>query len=397
MLSRLINKVETDSQYGAWIPKRNRFLQALNGLQGMIGNERTKDDIAKQVMTLIRQKDHKDVMLNTVLCGPPGVGKTEIAKKLALIFNSLGFLEKGEPIAQEQEKTRSIKLDAANLELIVPLIFVASFMFTASKFLYRKGGYSLLLGTGLILVIISYYLYTKLYSKNKTGYTVDQAVKVDRKVKDESDDDLVTVVSREDFIGQWVGWTTEKTKTLLQKNHGKVLFIDEAYSLVKSERDQYGIEALDVINRYISEHPRNIIVILAGYREDMNNLFESQKGLFRRFMWNFDCSGYSLQELYQIFLLQLKKRDLVLRNKDVKEIRKLFKDIKQFPSFAGDTERLVNYCNVEHSGLEKDDNIIDLEDVRLGFEKLQENLDLLKYKNKKSVMEQLQDLREAVY
>ncbi len=161
------------------------------------------------------------------------------------------------------------------------------------------------------------------------------------------DGDLIEIVSSEDFIGQYVGWTEKKTEALLQKNKGKVLFIDEAYSLVDSSGNggSFGEKALHIINRYMSEHPEELIIIMAGYENKIkNNLFAVQPGLVRRFMWSFDCKGYTIEELFDIWKLQLKPKTLADESRSLDVFRQ---NINFFPNYAGDTLRLVNFAKLE--------------------------------------------------
>jgi replication-associated recombination protein RarA len=365
-LDRLINSVKEDPEYGDWIPHRGYFIKSLEDLQAMIGNSKTKDDIAKQIMTLINKKGKNSFMINTVLYGPPGVGKTRLATHLAHIWTSMGFLDKEEK--KEDIATRA--LDNVSMDTIGPIILACSLILSGSRYVYNKGGLPLLVGSALILLVAGLYLYRK---KNNREINVTS-------VKKYGEESIISVVSGEDFIDKWMGWTKDKTTKLLKANHGRVLFIDEAYSLVSSERDQYGKEALDVLNRYLSENPRKIIVVMAGYRDRMEPLFRLQPGLDRRFMWKFDCSGYTLSELFSIFKLQLHKEGLELENN--KKIIKLFNDISLFPSQAGDTERLVNYCETEHVTSGKNNNTIDYEDVVNGLKQLKNNSSFVKPKSK---------------
>jgi len=160
------------------------------------------------------------------------------------------------------------------------------------------------------------------------------------------DEDLIDIVSAEDFIGQYVGWTEKKTTELLQKSKGKVLFIDEAYSLISSSGmgDSFGEKSLNIINRHMSENPDGVI-IMAGYEDKIkNNLFKTQPGLARRFMWSFDCKGYDVKELFEIWKQQLKPRTLA----DEQKVLEIFRKNKNsFPNFAGDTLRLVNFVKLE--------------------------------------------------
>jgi hypothetical protein len=164
-----------------------------------------------------------------------------------------------------------------------------------------------------------------------------------------SDNQIIKVVSREDFVDQYVGWTAPKTKKLLSENIGKVLFVDEAYSLVEGLDDKFGVEAATTLNLFMSQHPNEIIVIFAGYKNLLEKgIFTAQPGLKRRFMYHFHCDGYTPEQLFKIFKSQLAKKGWGVT--DEQEAIKVFiKEKDAFPFSGGDTERLTHYSKVEHS------------------------------------------------
>jgi len=119
--------------------------------------------------------------------------------------------------------------------------------------------------------------------------------------------------------------------------------------LVTDMHDSFGIEALTTINLFLSQHPKEIIVIFAGYKDLMETgIFSVQPGLKRRFMWQLDCDGYTYEQLYQIFAMQLKKKGWGLT--DEKATVELFRRNEDaFPAYGGDTERLTFYAKCQHS------------------------------------------------
>lgn len=161
--------------------------------------------------------------------------------------------------------------------------------------------------------------------------------------------DLIRIVSREDFIGGYMGQSAIKTEKLLRDSIGKVLFIDEAYSLVNDEKDSYGIEALSTLNRFMSEHAKEIIIIFAGYKDKLETtIFKYQPGLKRRCTWNFEIDPYTEVGLAHIFKEQLRKTDWLI-SEDI-DLVKFFKDNKEdFPFFGGDTLRLAFSCKICYS------------------------------------------------
>ena len=156
----------------------------------------------------------------------------------------------------------------------------------------------------------------------------------------------LNILHRSDFVGSYMGHTANKTKKLLQKYEGGVIFIDEAYSLSNSDKDDYGKEALDQLNSFISEQNGKTIVIIAGYENQLNShFFGVNPGLKRRFQWKFSIDKYTADELYQIFKFQLKKYHW-----DVEDTAKLFK--KHYTNLkysGGDTLNIAFKAKLQYS------------------------------------------------
>jgi hypothetical protein len=133
------------------------------------------------------------------------------------------------------------------------------------------------------------------------------------------------------------------------RNSGKVLFIDEGYSLYNGDNDPYGMEALTTLNRYLSENPDKIIVIMAGYKDLIRDkLFTVQPGLRSRFLWQFECNGYNSQELYDIFLSMLKKESWTIAESDKTLLYDLISsNISNFKAFGRDIQRLIFFSQLE--------------------------------------------------
>ncbi|MHB1710971.1 MAG: AAA family ATPase [Acidimicrobiales bacterium] len=113
-------------------------------------------------------------------------------------------------------------------------------------------------------------------------------------------DHLVTV-GREDLVGQYVGHTGPKTKDVVKRAMGGVLFIDEAYSLHRpdNERD-YGQEAIEILLQVMEEHRDRLVVILAGYSDRMDGFFGLNPGLRSRIAHHLDFPEFSVVELVEI-------------------------------------------------------------------------------------------------
>jgi probable Rubsico expression protein CbbX len=111
----------------------------------------------------------------------------------------------------------------------------------------------------------------------------------------------LVVASREDLVGQYVGHTAPRTREVLKRAMGGVLFIDEAYNLYRldNERD-YGQEAVELLLQAMENERHNLVVILAGYREKMERFFTDVPGLSSRVTHHIDFPDYTLDELTAI-------------------------------------------------------------------------------------------------
>lgn len=122
----------------------------------------------------------------------------------------------------------------------------------------------------------------------------------------------LVAVTRDDLVGQYVGHTGPKTKEVLRKASGGVLFIDEAYSLYRPENERdYGVEAIEILLQAMEEQRDSLVVILAGYRDRMERFFQSNPGMSSRVAHHVDFPDYTAEELVAIadrMLVQLDYR-----------------------------------------------------------------------------------------
>jgi probable Rubsico expression protein CbbX len=111
----------------------------------------------------------------------------------------------------------------------------------------------------------------------------------------------VVSVTRDDLVGQYIGHTAPKTKEILKKAMGGVLFIDEAYYLYRPENERdYGQEAIEILLQVMENHRDDLVVILAGYKDRMNTFFQSNPGMSSRIAHHIDFPDYQETELSQI-------------------------------------------------------------------------------------------------
>jgi probable Rubsico expression protein CbbX len=111
----------------------------------------------------------------------------------------------------------------------------------------------------------------------------------------------LVAVTRDDLVGQYIGHTAPKTKEVLKKAMGGVLFIDEAYYLYKpdNERD-YGQESIEILLQVMENQRDDLVVILAGYKDRMDTFFQSNPGMSSRIAHHLDFPDYAVDELLQI-------------------------------------------------------------------------------------------------
>ena len=108
-------------------------------------------------------------------------------------------------------------------------------------------------------------------------------------------------VTRDDLVGQYIGHTAPKTKEILKKAMGGVLFIDEAYYLYRPENERdYGQEAIEILLQVMENQRDDLVVILAGYGDRMERFFESNPGFRSRIAHHIDFPDYAGEELLAI-------------------------------------------------------------------------------------------------
>ncbi|QST01885.1 stage V sporulation protein K [Pontibacillus sp. ALD_SL1] len=105
---------------------------------------------------------------------------------------------------------------------------------------------------------------------------------------------------RADLVGEYIGHTAQKTRELVKKAMGGVLFIDEAYSLARGGEKDFGKEAIDTLVKHMEDHHNDFILILAGYPDEMDRFLRLNPGLQSRFPIILDFKDYSIDELMTI-------------------------------------------------------------------------------------------------
>lgn len=364
------------------IPDSFSMLQSLRELNKLIELDEVKDMIVRQMKLLLLQLStgtftNGQHMLHTIIYGGPGTGKTTIGLILAKLWTSLGLIKRKESAVVKRKEENKIKVERRNE--IDRMGDLDDLLAESDDLLgdLRNEIIRIKKTTKIANIETSKILIDKLFNTNKDIKDIidDEyfpssklsKIKDDEEIEDieeiedvEEEDDNnrdnspIRIVSRVDFVGGVLGATAIKTRKLLNESRGKVLFVDEAYSLYNGPEDQYGIEAITELNRFMSENSGETIVILAGYKDWMKrSIFHIQPGFERRCMWMFDIRGYSSDALASIFRGQVEAQNWTIeKNVDLCNFFK--KNYSVFPNFGGDTNKFLYYCKLEFASKNKE-------------------------------------------
>jgi probable Rubsico expression protein CbbX len=145
----------------------------------------------------------------------------------------------------------------------------------------------------------------------------------------------LVAVTRDDLVGQYIGHTAPKTKEVLKKAMGGVLFIDEAYYLYRPENERdYGQEAIEILMQVMENQREDLVVIFAGYKDRIDRFFESNPGLASRVAHHIDFPDYSDGELLQIAGKMLEELGLRLSDGARQALAEYVTLRRQQPNFA---------------------------------------------------------------
>lgn len=314
-LSALAKEKESEKvQYILPVQRTAKIYQSLLKLQKVIGLDDIKNQLIEQIIYLVSNCGEKDPpMLHTVIEGPPGTGKTKIAKIIGEIISEVGYLQKVK---------RETKQD--DLTMLSQLI----------------------LG------------------------------KKDEKKEEISNKPIIKYVTRSDLVGGFLGQTAMKTQKAIDEATGGVLIIDEAYSLGGNRStettDSYSQECIDTLVSNLSEN-RNFVCIVLGYSEEINNSFIAKnKGLESRFPFRYSINKYGIKELVNILKSKIQDDGFEFESDNIfKNLMK--KNIKEFKYYGRDMEIL--WFNIKMAQSKRvfftnsKNKSLDLEDVDNGIKK----------------------------
>jgi len=145
----------------------------------------------------------------------------------------------------------------------------------------------------------------------------------------------LVAVTRDDLVGQYIGHTAPKTREILKRAMGGVLFIDEAYYLYRPENERdYGQEAIEMLLQQMEDHRDDLVVILAGYKDRMQQFFRSNPGLSSRIAHHIDFPDYTSAELLEIGQLMLKEMQYALSREAEAVLREYIELRQTQPNFS---------------------------------------------------------------
>ena len=156
-------------------------------------------------------------------------------------------------------------------------------------------------------------------------------------------------VTRNDLIGQYMGHTTKTTTNIIKSAIGGVLFIDEAYSLCRDKNDTFGLEAIDTLVKAMEDYRDDLVVILAGYEDEMSEFLKTNSGLKSRFPNIVHFADYTPEEMYAISVITAQSKGYVISDDCKDGLLRLFERNQIKGKNDGGNGRLVR--NVVESAM----------------------------------------------
>ena len=145
----------------------------------------------------------------------------------------------------------------------------------------------------------------------------------------------LVAVTRDDLVGQFIGHTAPKTKEVLKRAMGGVLFIDEAYFLYRPENERdYGQEVIEILLQVMENQRDDLVVILAGYKDRMDRFFQSNPGMSSRIAHHVDFPDYTPEELEEIAGLMLASMQYRLSDAAASALAEYIERRRARPNFA---------------------------------------------------------------
>ena len=146
---------------------------------------------------------------------------------------------------------------------------------------------------------------------------------------------------RADLVGEYIGQTAQKTRAIIQKAAGGILFIDEAYSLARGGEKDFGKEAIDTLVKHMEDDHDDFVLILAGYPYEMERFLTLNPGLKSRFPFILDFQDYAVDQLLQIAKKMLQEREYQLTNEAEWRLREQITQEKHYTPHNFSNARFV--------------------------------------------------------
>ena len=417
-IKSFINDLEKTPKLKEYFSEPEKLIVSLKKLDNIIGMKQVKSQIVKQIKTFIsakakgiyKESDRK----HCLLCGPPGCGKTTVGKILCEVWVSMGFIgRKGlncnskvnsfskvqdELIRSQRQEVKDLKdkirmcsghmskinrLPVVNKRVINNLIrlkdSVSDKESVADTIRDLSSANKIITQTNDII---------KKIIEQKNPLYNGFGIEADTSMTDHKREDDVPfhAYNRDDLVSRYVGDTAHRCKKAMNDALDGVAYIDEAYNLCNDSSgfsDSYGREALTTINQYMDEHADKLIVVFAGYKEDIyNNLFRVQRGLESRFTNKFEIERYTPEELTKIYIQRLSYSQWYLE--ETLELKSIIRDNFELFKYQGrDMDTLALYTkNIVseriyesiQTGQNFSSKITDLDIVRKAVEIFRQNM-----------------------
>lgn len=436
-LLEFINDLDkSDSTIKNYFANYKMLRASLIELNNVIGMEKIKEQVSREIKkhvinkkrNIAHDKDRKHYMLS----GPPGCGKTTVGKILCKIWVGIGLVGKsGDSVPKKvatfnRVQDELIRHQRQHIKEYKDKIRVATSALNSSNHassLCKKSINNLIrLKDGKSNPIVDE-LITDISNANKVLEESRKVIPSLSKIKVSSlqgfgmdtdgsnisskeDSELpFYVYNRNDLISRYVGDSTHRTTAALMEALDGVAYFDEAYNICNNTNgmgDPYGKEALTAINQFMDEHSDKLIVVFAGYRDEIErNLFTAQPGLKSRFLNKYEIDKYTPDELTKIYVQRLRFSDWYIN--ETAELRKIIKDNYEYFEYQGrDMDTLAIYTKLIISdkiyedtveGREINKHITDFDIVRRAIEMFKDNH--MKTNNTRS-MNDLQRLAEML-
>lgn len=372
----IVDLEKPDSKLKTYFSNNNNLVASLKELDNVIGMRKVKSQILKQIKTFISSKakgTYKDTdRKHCLLLGPPGCGKTTVGKILCKIWISIGFIGKDGKtnkksnsfnklqddiirkqkveIKEYKEKVRTSLQTMNNMGRVTTLCKRTLNNVISIKKTEPNTELNTILPdiTSMIKIIEESTKTIEQLNIHKTHDYKGMGIENDQYLQQsKAPIDLpFYVYNRNDVVSRYVGDTTHRcTKAMTDALDG-VAYFDEAYNLCNDSTglsDSYGRVALTTINQFMDEYADRLIVVFAGYKNEIyNNLFKTQRGLESRFTNKFEIERYTPEELTQIFIQRLKYSEWIIDN--TPELNLLIKEnFKMFEFQGRDMDTLAMY------------------------------------------------------